>query len=115
MRFPQTAFDPNRTDIFRDAEKKKVEFLNGKTFYQVKAQFYRKGMIYKHFTIKQLESQNIRPTMDEREQLMNVYDAFKIDGDSSDMDENDTKNLIMKKDLVDLNLGDKVYVKEGEL
>jgi hypothetical protein len=46
---------------------------------------------------------------------MNIYDAFKIDGDSSDMDEDDTKNLIMKKDLVDLNLGDKVYVKEGEL
>lgn len=92
-----------------------MEHLNGKTFYQIKSQYYRKGLIYKHFTIKQLDSQNIRPTMDEREQLMNIYNDFKNDGDSSDMDEDEAKNLIMKKDLVDLNLGDKIYIKEGEL
>lgn len=46
---------------------------------------------------------------------MSIYNDFKNVGDSSDMDEDEAKNLIMKKDLVDLNLGDKIFIKEGEL
>lgn len=40
--------------------------------YQIKQQqqFFRKGFIYKPFTIKQVESQGVRPTMDEREQFL---------------------------------------------
>jgi hypothetical protein len=46
---------------------------------------------------------------------LNIYNDFKNDGDSSDMDEQEARDLIMKKDLVDFNLGDKIFVKEGEL
>jgi len=41
-----------------------------KHFYQYKNNLFRKGFIYKPFSLKQIDSQNIRPSMDERQQFL---------------------------------------------
>ena len=53
--------------------------------------------------------------MDEREQFLQIFDKFDVGDDSSDVDAVETRRFIMKQDLVDISIGDKIYVKEGEL
>ena len=53
--------------------------------------------------------------MDEREQFLAIFDKFNVGDDSSDADAAETREFIRKKDLVEISIGDKIYVKEGEL
>jgi len=41
--------------------------LKGKMYHQIKTQYFRKGMIYKSFNIKQIDGNTVRPTVEERE------------------------------------------------
>ena len=54
--------------------------------------------------------------MEEREHFLEIFNQFAVnDNDSSDMDAEKTRNFYKKDNGVDLAIGDKVYVIEGEL
>jgi len=54
--------------------------------------------------------------MEEREHFLEVYNQFVVnDNDSSDMDAEETRNFYKKDNGIELSIGDKVYVIEGEL
>jgi hypothetical protein len=66
LRFPQIPFNP-KSEVFAGATKRKVDNLKGKMYHQIKTQYFRKGMIYKSFNIKQIDGSSVRPTVEERE------------------------------------------------
>ena len=112
MKVPQCEFNPAN---FEDANKIKPYGFT-KHFYQFKTNIYRKGFIYKPFSLKQIDSQNIKPTLEEREHFLEVFNNYAVnDNDSSDMDTEETRNFYRKENGIELSVGDKVYVKEGEL
>jgi hypothetical protein len=39
----------------------------------MRGQLFRKGFIYKAFSLKQLDAGDVRPTIEEREQFLNIY------------------------------------------
>lgn len=81
-----------------------------------KNQFFRKGFIYKPFSIKQINSSNVSPTSDERQAFFDIYNEFmKNDQDSSEMGNEKTKNFIKKDVMLDINVGDKIFIKGGDL
>jgi hypothetical protein len=45
----------------------------GKHFYNMRGQLFRKGLIYKAFSLKQLDAGDVRPSIEEREQFLNIY------------------------------------------
>jgi hypothetical protein len=54
--------------------------------------------------------------LEEREHFLEIFNQFVInDNDSSDMDAEETRRFIKKDNGVDLTIGDKVYIIEGEL
>lgn len=53
--------------------------------------------------------------MEEREQFLQIFDKNDQGDDSSDVDAAETRRFIMKQDLSEIQIGDKIYVKEGEL
>jgi transcription elongation factor len=71
---------------FKDAFRAKPAGFT-KHFYQYKSHIFRKGLLYKTFTLKQLESVNVRPSLDERALFLDIYEAnVKPNDDSSDED-----------------------------
>lgn len=112
QRFDQCNFDP---ELYKNAEKSKVNWSRS-TFYKLKSFYFRKGFIYKFFTLKELESQNVKPTQEEREMFLQIYNKFtQGDGDSSSDAPDNTRMLIMNDSGQDLKIGDKIIVKGGEL
>jgi len=63
MRTAQNVFVPGQ---YKDVIKTKPAFFD-KHFYQWKNNLFRKGFIYKPFSLKQIDSQSIRPTSEERQ------------------------------------------------
>ena len=75
--------------------------------------FFKKGMLYKQFNIKQIEGNAVRPTVEERDQLLGIFKDNKNNGESSD-EYDETEQLLMQRDN-DFKLNDKVFVSQGEL
>lgn len=54
--------------------------------------------------------------MEERDHFLEVFNSHVInDNDSSDMDTEETRNFYKRDNGLELSIGDKIYVKEGEL
>ena len=68
IRPPQKSYNPAQ---IRDGHLGKALGLN-KFFLQWKGNNLRKGLIYKKFALKQLETVNIKPTTDERAQFLEI-------------------------------------------
>lgn len=94
-----------------------IKNIDSKNYHKLNSMLFRKGFLYKNFNIKQIDCQNIQPTMEERERFLNVYNGYVKgdDGDSSQMGPEETRDFFMKNNAHQLHLGDKIYVKKGEL
>ena len=69
---PQKAFNPT---IFKDAIKQTANGpSNTKSFYQWKSQYFRKGLLYKIFSMKQLDCENVKPSLDERSMFFEIFE-----------------------------------------
>jgi len=86
-----------------------------KHFYQWKNSLFRHGFLYKPFSLKQIDSQNIKPTHEERQQFIQIFEKSTMDGNVSSSDAEETIKFF-KGDLTqELIVGEKVYVITGEL
>jgi hypothetical protein len=58
----------------------------------------------------------VRPTLEERETFLSVFNKFTQDrGDSSSEEHEETRNKILNDSGGDIKVGDKIMVVEGEL
>lgn len=63
--------------------------------------------------MKQIDSVNIKPTAEERERFLKIYDANRSgDNDSSD---EEMRERIEDSSGMDLVIGDKIFITEGDL
>lgn len=111
-------------DYFKDVKEdkrptiKKEPIFNNYHFYQWKNNIFRKGFIYKHFTLLQIDSQNVKPMAEEREQFLQTYNANLNEDNNSSDEENPpekTRAFFKKDSAADLAIGDKIYIVSGEL
>ena len=111
-RLPQCPFNPKQVKC-GDPQP-----LDGfaKPFIPYKNNYYRKGFVYKPFKLKQIESQNVRPTPAERELFLSTFNMYsKNEDDSSENDVEWTRTFLKRDSGIDIGLGDKILVRDGEL
>ncbi len=71
--------------------------------------------------MKQIETTNVRPTLDERVQFLDIFESnIKLanqtpDQDSSENDQEETRRFFKSDFDTELGVGDKVKVIKGEL
>ena len=82
---------------------------------------FRKGFLYKTFPLKQLDTENVKPSLDERTQFLDIFEqncnkaSINQDQDSSEQDAEETKRFFKTDMRTDFCTGDKIRVVEGEL
>lgn len=90
--------------------------IDGRTFYIFNKNLFRKGFLYKDFDFKQIETQNIKPTAEERDMFLTTYNRHAKEGGDSSEESPELMRAFFKRDSgAELSLGDKVYVASGEL
>lgn len=113
MRQPQRFFNPQ---LFPGVSKTKVNEFGYRHFYNYKNQYFRKGFLYKAFPIKQIETQNVKPTVEEAQKF--ASGLSKSDGNDSSEDETRPEDLIKKLFMdggsVDIAKGDKIRIVKGD-
>jgi len=87
--------------------------------YQWRSYCFRKGFLYKTFPLKQIETCGVKPTVEERNQFLEIYEK-NIKGldqnDDSSEGNFDEKRTFFNTDLnLDFGIGDKINVVTGEL
>lgn len=115
MRVQQQPFNPENIKDVNQRQSKYKPIGWNKTFYRVSNQLFRKGFIYKPFTLKQIDTSNAKPSQEERAQFLKLYNQNTIDGDSSDIEAADMRNLINQDSGGDVAVGDKIIITGGEL
>lgn len=67
--------------------------------------------------MKQIDSVNIKPTADERERFLKIYDGNCLgENDSTDEEREETRNFFKRDSTgMDLVVGDKIFITEGDL
>jgi hypothetical protein len=66
--------------------------------------------------LKQIDSVNIKPTAEERERFLKIYDANCLGENDSDEDRAETRNFFARDSSgMDLVIGDKIFITEGDL
>jgi len=91
--------------------------------YKYKTKYFRKGLLCQAFTLKQIDSVNIKPTAEERERFLKIYDANCLGENDSDEDRAEDDRLVkicrnfFARDStgMDLVIGDKIFITEGDL
>lgn len=113
IRQTQRFFNPK---LFPNVNKTQVKDLGSRHFYVYKNQFFRKGFLYKAFPTKQIETQNVKPTVEEAQKF--ASGLSKNDGNDSSEDETKPEELIKKLFLdggsVDIAKGDKIRIVKGD-
>lgn len=116
---PQKAFNPS----WKGAYKTRPAGFT-KHFYQWKNFIFRKGFLYKTFSIKQLETgQEIKPSLEERAQFLEIFEQNTTNNvninnqgqDSSEQETEETRQFFRSDKGHDLAKGDKIRVVHGEL
>lgn len=87
--------------------------------------FFRKGFLYKIFTLKQIDCDDVKPSLDERSQFLDIFEqnlqsktngaAINQGDDSSEVDADTTRQFYKQDFSTDFCQGDKIQVVEGEL
>lgn len=116
MKPAQIPFDPK---LFIGSAKGPApqDYPHKQTFYKYKTKYFRRGLLCQPFTLKQIDSVNIKPTTEERERFLKIYDANCLgENDSTDEDKEEIRNFF-KRDSTDMDLviGDKIFITEGDL
>ena len=71
----------------------------------------RNGFLYKPFTLKQINSVNIRPTPQEKNEWLDIYNKYCDDP----TDKENFHQAIKKNSANEISKGEKIYVESGEL
>jgi len=66
--------------------------------------------------LKQIDSQNIRPLMEEKQMFLDTFNQNTLgEPDSSDVEPDETRNFFKRDSGMELSIGEKIYVTSGEL
>lgn len=118
IRPPQRIFNPSQ--VPKALINPKTEKINGydKDFIVYKKQLFRKGFIFKSFPLKQIQMDNVRPTIEEVQSFATYINKYQQEDDKHD-NEITGDELIRKTFLQgnnsDINKGDKIRVIKGDL
>lgn len=75
----------------------------------------RNGFLYKPFTLKQINSVNIRPTPQEKNEWLDIYNKYCDDPTDKDKDKEIFQQAIKKNSANEISKGEKIYIESGEL
>lgn len=74
----------------------------------------RNGFLFKPFTLKQINTVNIRPTQAERNEFLEIFNKYQ-DADKSEIETETLKRAIKQNSSNEIAKGEKIYVVSGEL
>ncbi|CDW80320.1 transcription elongation factor spt5 [Stylonychia lemnae] len=116
FRFPQRLFNKNLVDlryVTTGIEKKQI--FENKTFDSYKNQLFRNGFLIKAFPLKQLQLDNVRPTVEEVQNFANNMTQIRDDDDNEITGEELIKMTFLMNNNSDVQKGDKIRVIKGDL